>query len=251
MLGDVFTPKERQHLRDKLIDWARADPDVVGAALVGSATTGREDEWSDIDIAVQVKLGVDPGEVAGRWTARLYGELGAAHHLDVHASGALYRVFLLASSLQVDVSFWPEQQFRATGPGFQLLFGTPKPPSDSPSLNVTHEVGLAWLYALHGRSAIARGKTWQSTVMLDHLRDQLLVLACARHGLSSHHGRAADRLPVSFLNGLARARAASLDRDELVRSLDELLSELEREVEAHDSTLAARLRPVFAAMRLG
>jgi predicted nucleotidyltransferase len=106
-LADVFTPVEREQLRNELIKTAHADNDVVGAALVGSAATGREDAWSDIDLALQVGHDADPATVASRWTAQFYDRHGAAHHLDILAGGVLYRVFLLASSLQIDVSFWP------------------------------------------------------------------------------------------------------------------------------------------------
>ena len=195
-LVGVFTPADREQLRKELIEAAHADDDVVGAALVGSAATGREDTWSDIDLVLQVRRDTDPAEVASRWTAEFYDLRGAAHHLDVIAGGVLYRVFLLASSLQIDVSFWPEDQFRATESGFTLLFGTPQPSTEPREPEASHEIGMAWLYALHSRSAIARGRVWQATMMLDHLRDQLLVLACIRHGLNLHHGRDADRLPV-------------------------------------------------------
>lgn len=50
----MFTPDEREHLREKLIQTARADDEVAGAALVGSAARGREDAWSDIDLALRV-----------------------------------------------------------------------------------------------------------------------------------------------------------------------------------------------------
>lgn len=237
----MFTPAERQQLRDDLVAAAHEDDDVVGAALVGSAATGREDAWSDIDLVLQVRRAADPGEVASRWTSALYDRHQAAHHLDVIAGGVLYRVFLLRSSLQIDVSFWPEDQFRATEPGFTLLFGTPRPSTEPREPDVPGEIGMAWLYALHSRSAIARGRTWQATMMLDRLRDQLLALACQRYGLNPHHGREADRLPESVLTALAQARAASLDGSELARSHAALVRMLAEEVALHDPGLATRL----------
>jgi|GEM_PF-3130452 len=78
----MFTPAEREQVRKVLVESAHADDDVVGAALVGSAATGREDAWSDIDLVLQVRRDADPAEVASRWTAQLYHQHGAAHHLD-------------------------------------------------------------------------------------------------------------------------------------------------------------------------
>lgn len=244
----MFTPGDRSSLRDTLIETAHADRDVVGAALVGSAATGREDPWSDIDLVLQIRADADPADVAERWTADLYADHGAVHHLDVIAGGVLYRVFLLASSLQVDVSFWPEHQFRATEQGFTLLFGTPQPSTEPADIDPAHVTGWAWLYALHSRSAIARGRTWQAVMMLDHLRDQVLALACIRHGLNPHHGREADRLPSSVLDALAAARAAGVEREELARSHDQLLRLLGDEIEQHDRDLSAQLRTPLRAL---
>ncbi|RNI23985.1 nucleotidyltransferase domain-containing protein [Flexivirga caeni] len=227
---------------------AHADDEVVGAALVGSAATRREDAWSDIDLVLQVRRDADPAKVASRWTAQFYDQHGAAHHLDVIAGGVLYRVFLLASSLQVDVSFWPEDEFRATESGFALLFGTPQPSTEPRNPEASHEIGMAWLYALHSRSAIARRHVWQATMMLDHLRDQLLVLACVRHGLNPHHGREADRLPASVLTVLQQARAASVAEPALVRSHTALVTALADEVALHDPRLAADLTAPLNAL---
>lgn len=247
----MFTPTERTQLREALIVTARKDPEVVGAAVVGSVATAREDAWSDIDLVLQIARDTNPGEVAARWTDRLYRE-GAADHLDVIAGGVLYRVFLLASSLQVDLSFWPEDEFRGTEPGFQLLFGTPQPATTPRPLDVPHLIGMAWLYALHARSAIARARTWQAVMMLDHLRDQLLALACERYDLNPHHGREADLLPGELLTGLVEARASSTDAVELTRSHRALLGLFAEEVGEHDPALASRLaRPLRELATVG
>ena len=246
-LVGMFTPAEREQLRKELIEAAHADDDVVGAALVGSAATGREDAWSDIDLVLQVRRDTDPAEVASRWTSQFY-DLRGAHHLDVIAGGVLYRVFLLASSLQIEVSFCTEDQFRATESGFRLLFGTPQPSTEPREPEASREIGMAWLYALHSRSAIARRRVWQATMMLDQLRDQLLVLACMRHGLNPHHGRDADRLPTPFPTVLRQARAVSQAEPELARSHTALVSALADEVALHDPGLAADLATPLAAL---
>ncbi len=124
----MFTPEERTRLRDALIAAARADPRITGAALTGSASVGAEDRWSDIDLALGVAGGADAGRVIADWTDRMYQSCGAVHHLDVYRGDTLFRVFLLASTLQVDIAFWPAAEFGAYGPTFRLLFGTANPP---------------------------------------------------------------------------------------------------------------------------
>lgn len=227
---------------------ARTDRDVVGAALVGSGATGTEDEWSDIDLALQIRKRADPAQVAERWTAGLYDRLGAADHLDIVADGVLYRVFLLQTSLQVDLSFWPAHRFGPTEPGFRLLFGKVRSERGPRQPDAAHAIAMAWLYALHARSALARGRTWQTVMMLDHLRDQLVVLACLRAGLNPHHGREVDRLPAAELGRLARARASTTTTRELTRSHVALLDLLRQEVAQHSAELADRLQAPLAAL---
>ena len=100
---------------------------------------------------------------------------------------------------------------------------------------------MGWLYALHARSAIARFRPWQAVMMLDQLRDQVLALACARHGLNPHHGREADRLPEPLLDALGKARAGAVNGAELARSHRALLEVFADEVAGHDPALASRL----------
>ena len=120
----MFTPQDRDRLRDALIASARADGRLTGAALTGSAALGAEDRWSDVDLALGVSAEADPRQVVADWTDRMYRGHGAVHHVDVHWGDVLFRVFLLASTLQVDLAFWPAAEFGALGPTFRLLFGT-------------------------------------------------------------------------------------------------------------------------------
>jgi hypothetical protein len=54
---------------------------------------------------------------------------------------------------------------------------------------------MGWLYALHARSSIARGRALQALYMINGIRDQAVSLACLRHGLPPDQGRGADDLP--------------------------------------------------------
>ncbi|WP_277211236.1 nucleotidyltransferase domain-containing protein [Isoptericola croceus] len=239
----MFTPETRSAVRESLVARARHDPCVAGAALVGSAATGREDSWSDIDLALQVSRGHDPAHVAADWTTWLCSEAEVADTLDVVAGGTLFRVFLLADSLQIDLSFWRFDTFRATQDGFTVLFGAPNEPSTPRPFDAAHHIGMGWLYALHARSALARGKLWQTLMMLDGIRDQIVMLACERYGLDPHHGRDVDLLPAGELTALGAARATTLDPAELHRSKAAMITLLRAEVVRHDATLAQRLAP--------
>jgi predicted nucleotidyltransferase len=246
----VFTATERTRIRDELIGRAEADPRIVGAALVGSAARGAEDRWSDIDLVLQLASDVDEAAVVDDWSQRLDDLASVADTHDVMASGVRYRVFLLASSLQVDISFWPRERFRATEAGFRLLFGEPGEPTEPTSPDVAHTIGMGWLYALHARSAVARGRVWQAITMLDDLRDALVVLLCERSGLNPWHGREVDLLPRSELDLLAATRAQSVDLASLDASRVALTGAFLAEIGRHDASRAGRLAAPFRQLSL-
>lgn len=236
----MFTIEDRERLRDELVVAARADARISSAALTGSAATGREDRWSDIDLAL-CAADADRAQAIGDWTDWMYSEHAAVHHLDVTHGETVYRVFLLSSTLQVDVSFWPPTEFGAIGPSFRLLFGTATKPPTEAVLTAAELIGMGWLYALHARSSIARGRVWQAEYMISGVRDQVLALACLRHGVPAVQGRGMDSLPQEATVGVAQAIVRSLDIHELKRAFAAITEALPAETEWTDPGLASRL----------
>lgn len=162
--------------------------------------------------------------------------------LDVRAGPALYRVFLLTNSLQLDISFWPTGTLSPTGnEPLELLFGevttpTPHDPPDPYGL-----AGWGWLYALHARSAIARHRNWQGVQMLQGLRDQVISLSCLRHGVPPHQGRGVDQLPPSILVDLAATLPAEATSTALATAYTVAVQLLSDEIKHFDTALADRL----------
>lgn len=220
-------------------------PAMAATAAVGTpiakAALGREDRWSDIDLALCVAADAGRAQVIADWTDRMYGEQGAVHHVDVYSGETLYRVFLLLSTLQVDISFWVPSQFGALGPSFRLLFGTAAMPSAAAAPTVSELIGMGWLYALHARSSIARGRVWQAEYMISGVRDQVLALACLRHDVPAVQGRGMDSLPRNVTAPIARALVASLDVAELKRAFAAVTEALLVETDRSDPGLADRL----------
>lgn len=83
-------------------------------------------------------------------------------------------IFCIVSScskntLQLDLSFWPSDEFRVIGLKFSLIFGAagesiPAPVPDSSDL-----IGMEWLYASRVRSCLL-----QAEHMLGGMRDNVL-----------------------------------------------------------------------------
>lgn len=210
--------------------------------MTGSAALGREDEWSDVDLAFGVAEAVELSEVLADWTEMMYREHGVVHHVDVTSGATIYRVFLLANTLQVDLAFSPAAEFGARAPTFRLLFGVEvKPPYAAPPA-AANLIGMGWLYALHARSCIVRGKVWQAEYMISGVRDHVLALACLRLGLPAVQGRGLDRLPPEVTSPLEGALVRALDNGELKRSFGVAVEGLLSEIRQADAELASRIQ---------
>jgi hypothetical protein len=243
----LFSTEERAALRKELIQIARADARITGAAITGSASVGKEDRWSDIDLAFGVREGSEVETTLVDFSERMYHDHHALHHVDVPSDAWIYRVFLLPSTLQVDLAFAPATDFGARAPTFRLVFGTaveipPVPPS------AEQLIGYAWLYALHARSSIARARPWQAEYMLSAMRDQIFMLACLRHGLPAREGRGWDQLPAEIAAPLQETLVRDLSVDELRRAFRAATGGLISQMRAAAPELSARLEPALLAL---
>lgn len=241
----MFTPESRLSLREEFIAIARADPRISAAAITGSGALSREDRWSDIDLA----LAVTDDAVVGDWTERMYTEHGAVHHLDVHRGATLFRVFLLVSTLQVDVAFWAPDEFGAIAPTFRLVFGTANELPHVRPPEPEQLIGTAWLYALHARSSIERGRVWSAEYMISNMRDNVVSLVCLRHGVPAVQGRGVDDLPPDVASAFTGTLVRSPDTGELRRAFSAATDLLVAEVEHVDQELARRLVPTLDLLR--
>jgi predicted nucleotidyltransferase len=242
----VYTPEQRDEVRDSLLERARADDRVTGAALTGSAALGNEDRWSDVDVFLGVAENARLDEVVADWTSALYEEAGVAHHWDVRAGAALYRVFLLTSGLQVDIAFTPESDFGARAASFSVVFGQPVDVT-APELPAFADVaGLGWLGVLHASKAIERRRPWEAAYWIGSVRDQALALACLRLGESPHYARGVDLLPPEVTAPLLETFVASPEPDELRRALRAARDCLLAEIGPTDASLADRLDQALA-----
>jgi hypothetical protein len=237
----VFSVAEREEIRARLLASAQADARVVSAAITGSAAGGSEDAWSDVDLALGIADGVAVDAVIADWTELVRREFEPVHHWDLPFGPTIFRVFLLANGLQVDLAFTPAAQFGAYGPNFRLVFGeqVEREPAGAPARDEL--VGFAWLYVLHARSSIERRQFWKAEYFISGARDYVLTLACARLALPAADARGFDRLPNEVKARLKGAFVQSLEPDELRRALRVVTDVLLQEVREQDPALAARL----------
>ena len=237
----MFSTAGREQVRERLIERARADPDIAAAALVGSTVAGG-DRWSGLHLTFGAAPGVPVAAVLERWTRDVAAEFGAVALFDLAVPPTVYRVFLLPGALQVDLSFAPAAASRRS-PRFRLLFGEaverPAPPPPPPE----HLFGLGAHYLTHARVCIERGLPLQAEHWIHEARYQALTLACARLGLDTGYGRGFGELPAAVTDPLAGALARDLSAGELRRALA-VAAGLLREARAMPE-LVARVRPML------
>lgn len=241
----IFTAEERERLREELVSAAQNDPNVGGAAHTGSAASSRLDRWSDIDLALCLEPGASYDQVVSGWTDRMYQQHGAVAHVDVMRGATLFRVFLLKNTMQVDIAFWSAEEFGAIGPTFQLIFGEAKPPRTAPPSNPQALIGMAWLYALHVRSSLERGRLLQTEYMLSGMRNHVFELACLRCGVVAHQGRGLDDLPCAEQDAVATCLPSSLEPSALRRAFQYTMEALVREIRQVDAEMERRVGGVL------
>jgi hypothetical protein len=240
----MFSEDYRRTLTDTLVARARADEAITGVALTGSVSVGREDRWSDIDIAFGIGKTGELTAVIADWTRVMYSEHQAVDHLDVYRKNTVYRVFLLSNSLQVDLAFSPTSEFGAVAPTFRLVSGAADEQPQAPGPDADTVIGMAWLYALHARSSIARDKLLQAEFMVSGMRNEFLSLACLRYGLPASQGRGLDSLPTGIAD-VELMLVGTLDHEVLLKAFRAVSEALINEIALHDESRALRLSPVL------
>lgn len=239
--GPVFSPEERNRVREHVLALARSDPRVLSGAVLGSDAAGQADRWSDLDLTFGLEVGVPPTELLEAWSSELERTFRAVHLFDLAERATIYRVFLLPGNLQVDVSV--TSGFAAQyGPKFRMLFGTAVRSEPSAPRSPREAFGRGAHHAVRGRYSLERGRTWQAEYWISGVRDEALSLACIHRGLDAHHGRGFDKLPASVLIAADAALVRSLEREEMLRALDRSVDLLLREAGAVGE-IATRLGP--------
>jgi predicted nucleotidyltransferase len=241
----VFSVDRRREVRARLLERAREDDRIAGAALTGSAARDAEDRWSDVDFLFAVAADAVLDEVVSDWGSFVYDELGALHHFDLHPGAAVYRAFLLGDALEIDLGFTPAAEFGPVGAGgFGLVFGDPmtrRAGVDDPG----HLIGLTWHHVLHARTSLERGLRWQAEYWIRSIRDNTLALACLRLGLPAAHSKGVDRLPSEITGPALDAFARSMEADELARAFRAATGVFLVELRQTDVRIAEKLEQVL------
>jgi hypothetical protein len=238
----MFSIKDRNLIRDDVLQLATSDARVVAGAVIGSLALGDGDRWSDLDLTFAVADDFSIFDVLEDWTRDIVKKFDAAHLFDLPRGASIYRVFLLPGCLQFDLSFTPASKFGATGPKFRLLFGSSVEKPYPQPLSAQELFGYAVHHVLRARFCIERGRYWHAEYWISGARDYALGLACHRRGLPAYEGRGFDDLPPEVRDVFNGALVTSLERDELLRALGCVINGLFGEVD-EVKELAIKVEP--------
>ncbi|WP_163102507.1 nucleotidyltransferase domain-containing protein [Peribacillus alkalitolerans] len=237
----IFTSQYRDNLRSELIETAQNDPRINGAAVTGSASVGKEDRWSDIDLFFGIEETMLQQTLAD-WTEMMYGKHDVVHHIDVISRSTIYRVFLLRNTLQVDLAFSPSSEFGARGSTFKLLFGDPvEEVHPTSKQTVEYLIGLGFIYALHVRACIRREQWWRAEYFIRGVRDTILNLACMKYNLPLPEARGIDSLPREVTAPLEKALVRELNASEILRAFRATMNVFLIELQTIDVALSSRI----------
>lgn len=125
-----------------------------------------------------------------------------------------------------------------------VVFGEATAPTAGMLRAVEPLIGMGWLYAVHVRSSIARGRHLQALHMLNGMREQLTSLLCLRADLEPDQARGVDDLPWEVKDRLVATVAHGIEPGELVRVLTGLTQLLADQIEDSGPSAAA-LRAVL------
>ncbi len=263
----MVDPVARDALLTRLLGALREDDRLAGAVLVGSGAIGFLDAESDLDVVAAVARGHDATTVYREWGSRLEARLPVVHRARAgpfQVAHRLYGVLLDANGLllELDLSFAPLGELRATRPRWRVLFdptgevharmAVPLP--ESPPLRDALPVFDAAVHrVLECRKALRRGRVWYAALVLHELQELVLRLAClvrfedARRSVSAQ--RFVDDLPPELLAALA-ATAAAPERAALTAALRQTTALLLQEARALHGQAGAVFPEAFAGTLL-
>jgi predicted nucleotidyltransferase len=246
--GHMFTPYERDAALARELELLEADRRVEAAVVTGSLGAGREDRWSDIDVACVVADGESCESVAAEWVALTYREWPVVHHYETDFGTTLVRGFLLVNGLVIDLAFTPSADFEVWAP-IRVVFDRTgaatkaaaawQPWSPEPAWR--REAGFAWHDVVHACNAANRARHWQSVFYLQRIRNRTLSLASERHGHDADEFAHVDDLPDHERDPLLASLIDELDRNVLLAAIEVATQAFLDELHRGDPELAERL----------
>ena len=199
----LFTPTEREAIKNDLIDLLAATREIVSVILIGSAVTGFTDELSDIDIMSVVSSEADIISIMDTVCASIKARYNTLcfDQLDERR----LHVCLLDNFLELNLSYRTIETLGAKAAHWNVLYDKTGAVDlimhstyvkfNETNRIITHNTyknKLAeyskqiWHFIFHAATAISRGRFWKAVKGLDYARNNIIELKGLRYSLKMH-----------------------------------------------------------------
>jgi len=246
----IFTPKAREAAKEYLIALAAENTNIIAGVLLGSASYGYVDEWSDIDFCVVVD------EEDSIEKAMLHMSEGVKAYSPILCFGQLtqrrLQIYLLDNYLELNISFRPKGNIGINKGVWQVVLDksgkiemevenswvahqeTQKEKAQSQDVHekVKSYANETWHFLFHCAIAIKRKKYWRTIGELDIVRNRLVELKGLRYAIDTGRYRGVDNLPEHELKIIQMTMAIDTSWEGLAQCLNVLADAIYDELEA-------------------
>ena len=244
----LFTPSERDAIKNDLLGVFTATPEIDAVILIGSAVTGYTDELSDIDIMTVVDSNADISGVMNT----IYEELKLKHNILCFAplNERRLQVYLLENFLELNLSYRTNETLKAKSDKWKVLYDKTNTVdaimrttyakfdeenriniNDSYQSKLTEYSEHIWHYFFHAATAISRGRFWKVVAELEYARNCVIELKGLRYSLSMSRNSEVDKIPSSELDLLQKTLPSLLTKEALTENLKHLINAAYDELE--------------------
>jgi predicted nucleotidyltransferase len=234
-MTELFKSKRRIEVLDNLTTFFKADQNIAGLVLVGSAAEETQDIYSGLDLLVVIANGSVFPSVYRKWKTRLSDLLPAIYKFEQVSTidSGIYSI-MLEDYLEVNLYFMPLKNLVAEHSPWQVLFDQTQAQDIKPILEKTYQVerisaptrvyrqmmASIWQPILKCVAAVNRGEVWRALHMLDQIRNQTIQLAAMNYGVDTRNYSEVDQLPEMLLIKLRHTLPTGTDHAAIRRALN-------------------------------
>jgi len=241
----VFSPLDREGVRDYIISLCHACEHIVALVAVGSGAYGYTDELSDLDFVIALDHDDNMETVMYYVSDKLKEQYQFLYFKQ--APERRLQVYLCDNYLEIDIGYGAYTRAAAFRPHWKVLFdksgtvhdamqrsweriqNTPNTASYERAL--AECANTAWYYMMEAATAIKRGRHFHAAAVMELARKLYIDVLGCRYGVDTNKGKDLDSLPTSVLDDLQHTLVFCLESDALWQSLLSLVDVVYTELE--------------------
>jgi len=208
----MFTSVQRQEVLEKLVDMFKERDEISAVILVGSASYGFRDEFSDVDIALVYNENCTLDSVFQKTFEDINSEYNVA--VCLNQLGRSLQVILLDSYLELDIGYYTFSSLCARRGEYKVVYdktNSVKELMDSSwnenkdkNMGTTANVDIGnelfktdanlWYNIIHTVNAFNRGEKYRCYFELEELRNNIVSLIGKRNNIETKRFRSLHKL---------------------------------------------------------